>query len=214
MQNERTYQLTATSSTGNEITWKSSKTSVATVDEDGLVSSHSVGKCDITATCDGITKTCHITVKAPAIRLSKTSKKMYRGDTFSLSATVSSGKQVTWKSSKSSVAIVDSDGNITAISHGQAIITASCDGTSKTCTITVAQPSIKLSDSALTLAAGEEYHLNADVSSGAKPEWSSSNINVVSVDTDGNICARQKGKAYIYAKEDGVKVSCIVTVTE
>ena len=39
-------------------------------------------------------------------------------------------------------------------------------------------------------------------------------MNVATVDADGTITARQKGKAYIYAREDGVKSSCIVTVSE
>ncbi|MCR5784376.1 MAG: Ig-like domain-containing protein [Eubacterium sp.] len=208
------FYLIAVSTTGKIPTFKSSDSSVASVNTYGLVTAKKKGSCKITAKVSGAESSCKVTVEKTTITLSATSKTLYRTRTYKLNASSSTGHDVSFKSNKTSVAVVDDEGNITALKHGTAIITASCDGTKKTCKITVKQPKIKLSDSTLNLTAGQSYKLTATVSSGVKPEWSSSNINVVSVDEYGNLTARQKGKAYIYAKEDGVKVSCIVKVTE
>jgi len=59
-----TVRLTASTSSGGRITWKSGNTSVATVDEDGLVTAHKEGKVKITATLDsGASAVCQIEVE-------------------------------------------------------------------------------------------------------------------------------------------------------
>ena len=50
------------------------------------------------------------------------------------------------------------------------------------------------------------------VSSGNKPAFSSSNSCVAEVDKNGRITAKDAGKAYIYASEDGVKSRVRVVV--
>lgn len=61
------FQLTATilpsDATLTDITWNSSDTSVATVGTDGTITAIKSGTTNVTATCDGITATCVVTVK-------------------------------------------------------------------------------------------------------------------------------------------------------
>lgn len=61
------FQLTATiqpsEATLTDITWNSSDTSVATVGTDGTITAVKSGTTNVTATCDGITATCVVTVK-------------------------------------------------------------------------------------------------------------------------------------------------------
>ncbi|MDD4112014.1 MAG: Ig-like domain-containing protein, partial [Herbinix sp.] len=66
----------------------------------------------------------------------------------------------------------------------------------------------------LTIKLGTDTLLDAKVSSGNSPEWSTSNSNVATVDSKGRITGIKKGRAYIYAKEDGTKVRCTVYVTD
>lgn len=209
-----TYCLSASTSNSSTVTWKSSKKSVATIDENGNVTGVKPGETTITATADGTTKTCNITVKKPTIRLSQSKVKLYRSQTAILSAIVSSHVNPTWKSNKSSVAKVDMNGSITAMKHGTAVITATVDGVSKSCEVIVEPPAIQLSQTELTLMAGSTAKLTATVSSGNPVNWTTSNENKLSVASDGTITAWQKGRAYVYASEDGTKVRCIVTVTE
>ncbi|MDF2590318.1 MAG: hypothetical protein K0S41_4161 [Anaerocolumna sp.] len=214
IERDETLKLSATTSNGSIVTWKSSKSSIATIDENGTVTGIKPGKTTITVKADGTTATCIITVKSPTVKLDKTKVKLYRNQTVKLNATVSSKVNPTWKSNKKSVAIVDETGTVTAIKNGTAIITATVDGVSKTCEITVTKPDITLSSTELSLKKGEQKKLTATVSSGNLPVWTTSNSNIVSVNSNGEITALQKGTAYVYASEDGTKVRCVIKVTE
>jgi uncharacterized protein YjdB len=76
-----------------------------------------------------------------SISLDQSSMDMTDGNTQQLTATTTpAGAQVTWSSSDSSIATVDSNGNVTAVSEGQATITAIIadgSGLSASCTVTV-----------------------------------------------------------------------------
>ena len=209
-----TFALTASTSNRSQITWKSNKKSVAAVDDHGKITGVKPGEAVITASADGTSKTCRVTVKAPSVKLSTAKLKLNRGQTAKLSAVVSSKISPSWRTNKSSVATVREDGTVTAIKHGTAIITATVDGISRTCEVTVEPPKITLSKETLNLKAGTASKLSADVSSGNPVVWSTSNERIATVSADGTVTAWQKGKAYIYASEDGTKVRCVVTVTE
>jgi len=75
------------------------------------------------------------------ITLSKTSISLYVGGKFKLTATIkpnnATNKNITWKSSNSSVATVDSKGNVIAKGVGKVTITATSGGKKATCTIIV-----------------------------------------------------------------------------
>lgn len=206
--------LTATTSNKSPVTWKSSKKSIATIDENGSITALKPGETTITASSDGSSATCKLTVKKPSIKLSETKLTLYRGKTYKLKATVSSGISPIWKTNKKSVAVVDADGTITAMKHGTAIITATVDGVESRCEVIVKQPTITLSQTDLTLKKGSSVRLSATVSSGNAPVWSTSNVNVATVSENGAVTAVNKGRAYIYATEDGIKLRCTVNVTE
>lgn len=209
-----TLTLSATTSNNASVAWKSSKKSVATIDEYGTVTGIKPGETTITASADGSSTTCKLTVKSPTIKLSKTKVTLYRGQSAKLLATVSSGISPTWKTNKKSIALVDETGTITAVKHGTATISATVDGVIKSCEVVVEQPVISLSSAELTLKVGTTATLTATVSSGNAPVWSTSNPNKATIDSTGTITALQKGRAYLYAAEDGVKVRCTLTITE
>ncbi|MEX0291564.1 MAG: Ig-like domain-containing protein [Flavobacteriaceae bacterium] len=78
--------------------------------------------------CEG---TGNPTVEVTGISLSQTEVSLFEGETFTLSSTVlpsnATNKTVFWSSSDSSVATVDGNGRITAVSEGNAIITATTE---------------------------------------------------------------------------------------
>jgi uncharacterized protein YjdB len=209
-----TLKLTAKSSNGSEIVWKSSKKSIAVVDDKGTVTGLKPGATVITAKADDTSVTCNLKVKSPSVKLSNTSVKLYRGQSVQITASVSSNITPTWKTNKKSVVLVDANGTITGMKNGTAIITASVDGVLKTCNVTVLKPDITLSTKELILKKGSDATITASVSSGNEPVWSVSNPNIISISSKGKITALQKGTAYVYASEDGTKVRCSIKVTD
>lgn len=213
MENGTTATLRGYTSNGSAITWKSKKSSVASIDESGRITANKPGETIITASADGSSSSCKVTVKKPKITLNQTRASLYRGQTLSLTAKSSSGRRVVWKSRKTSIARVSDSGKVTAIKHGSARITATLDGVTKECEITVKSPNIRLSHTSISLKKGKSLTLKASVSSGNTPIWKSSKSSVAAVDSNGKVTAKKKGTCYIYASEDGTREDCHVQVT-
>lgn len=127
------------------VTWTSSDEKIATVSDAGEVKGIEVGIATITATTTGldvngnpIVRTCEVTVNATGgddpdemsdiLVTSKTGNQVSPGGTIQLNALVTSdvltSKEVTWSSSDTSVATVDAEGKVTAVSPGTVQITA------------------------------------------------------------------------------------------
>ena len=212
MDNGSEFRLKAEVSTGHEVKYKSSKRSVATVDESGVITAVKPGDAVITVSADGSTATCRIKVKQPKVVLSQSKATLYRKEELQLTIHTNSRTKPKWKSNRSSVATVDAQGHVTAMKHGTAIITVTVDGVSKTCEVTVRQPKVVLAKSSVVLNVGQQTRVEASVSSGNTPGYSSSNTSIATVEEDGTVTAVSPGKAYIYATEDGVKAKLTVTV--
>ena len=124
--------VTPYNATGKTLKWKSSDTSVATVNG-GKVTPLSAGKTTIIVTTEnGLAAKAEVTVTATGVQvedivLSKTSAELTIGDKVSVTADISpadaANKKITWKSSDTGIARVN-DGEITAKSLGTAVITA------------------------------------------------------------------------------------------
>ncbi len=137
LEHGETARLKATASNGSQIQFKSKKTSVATVSENGTVCGEKPGSTYITVTADHTKATCRVKVKKPTITLSHTKVTLSPDSEFTLHAKISSGLSPQWKSSKSSVASVDDNGRIYANKAGTARISVKLDGVTKYCTIKV-----------------------------------------------------------------------------
>lgn len=84
------------------------------------------------------TFTVSVNTSAKAISLDKATATMEVGATLQLNATVKpAGSSVTWTSSNTSYATVNSHGYVTALSAGTTTITATSNGISATCSVTV-----------------------------------------------------------------------------
>lgn len=87
------------------------------------------------------------TVSVTGVELNKSTLSLDEGDTYTLTATVApadaANKAVTWTSSNSGVATVDSNGKVTAVSSGTATITVTTvdGGKTATCAVTVSHTS-------------------------------------------------------------------------
>ena len=230
-----TIQLTATiapsDATVRNITWSSNNTGVATV-INGKVTAIKAGTAVITAkSSNGKTANCTIIVKtnevvASSINLNITNTTLNVGGTINLNATINpintTNKNITWSSSNSKVASV-SNGKVTGVSIGSAVITAkSSNGKTASCvvvvranTIEVSSVSISETNTSMYVGATKRLIVTINPSNATNKEitWSSSDSNIVVVDSNGLVAARNAGTAVITAKSsNGKTANCTITV--
>lgn len=215
------------------IVWQSSNPNVASVNNDGLVTALSCGNAVITAFSKenaNINATCEIVVHQPLQSISLTpthinlkAGEIYEGLSVSYNPTSADNKNVTWQSSNPSIATVDNNGKITAITGGETRITV----TSKEnplikaeCIVSVIQPvtGISINKPAIELIEEESERLIAtitpDNASNKNINWTSSDISVAMVSPDGTVYAIKPGQATIMATtvDGGFVALCKVTV--
>jgi len=215
---DSTIQLTATFSpndaSNKNIVWRSSNPSVATVNiATGLVTGVSHGTALIQATTqDGSFKdTCVITVQFVNVQGVTLPDSLTIGvaETKQLTETIfpsnSSNKNVSWSSSDTSIAKVDSTGNVTGIKEGNAVIIVSTeDGGFKDSTVVsvvfIPVTSITLPEK-LFVREGEKAEINYTISpsnaSNKKVSWSSSDTSIAKVDSTGIVSGIKEGNADI-----------------
>ncbi len=161
-----------------------------------------------------------ISVSAASVKLNKKTLSLMKGKT-SILVLMNRSDEVTWTSSKKSVATVDQNGVVKAKKKGTATITAKSNGKKYTCKVTVKQPvtKVKLNQKNIRISIGKTYKLKATATptsaNNRKVSWSSSNKSVVTVSSSGQIKAISAGTATITAKAkdgSGKKATCKVQV--
>lgn len=235
VQVKKTIQLKASiapSNASQEVVWSSSKPAIATVDENGLVTGIKAGTTVITATSKenpSIKATCTVNVEnvnipVSSVELDRSSLSLTKGDVYTLNATVkpddATDKTVSWKSSNTAVATVDSNGKVKAIAGGSATITATAGGVSAKCSVTVTVPvtSVSLNKTSLNLMVGDTETLSATIypsdATNKNVTWKSSNTSVATVQS-GKVSAVGVGTAQITVTTNNgsKKATCTVTVT-
>ena len=198
------------------VTWTSSNDAVATVDENGVVTAVGGGTATITATVSGISATCDIKVltHTTGISLGTTSMELMKGEvsdpiivTFEPADTDDS-KEVTWSSDDTAVAVVDSEGRVTGISEGTAVITATAvdGGHTASCTVTVkeihVENAVLADDTPSELYIGQSHTINVvitpeNVTDEVTYSYASSDTDVAAVDENGVVSALKAGTATI-----------------
>lgn len=226
--------------TNKRLTWKSSNTKVATVDKNGKVKALKVGNAIITATStDGsnVSAQCKIKVvqRVTKIKLNKSiinlSKK---GKTAKLKAAVlpnnAYNKSVTWKSNNTKVVTVDKNGKIKATTNkGTTYVNAIAKDGSKIRTriLVVVGKKVKkitLNKSSVTLNRGAKnrtFQLKKAIKNKNATykgvSWYSSNKNVATVNSNGKVTIKHRGKVVITVKaKDGSNKSakCKFTIKQ
>lgn len=132
--------------TNQELTWRSSNSTIARVSQSGKVTALKPGTVTITcSSSDGVQATCTVkcVIGVEAVELNKSSVTLSKGKTTTLKATIepknATIKDVTWSSSDKSIATVDKNGKVTAVKKGTAIITCKTKqgGYKATCVVKV-----------------------------------------------------------------------------
>lgn len=117
-----------------KVQWSSSNPKVASVSSAGLVTALQPGSCRVSAVSDNKVYSCRIKVKALAFE--DPSVTMVRGRQQKLVINYAKARNVSWSSSKTTVAEVN-NGIVRAKNPGKTVITAVWQGISIRCSITV-----------------------------------------------------------------------------
>ena len=226
--------VTPSDATDPTVTWSSGNSSVATV-SDGLVTAVAPGSTTVSARAGMKTATCSVTVTAKtidvtSITLDQTKLNLTRGGSYSLKATVlpenATDNSVTWKSSNEDVALVGSNGTVSAVAVGSATITCSSvqnSSVTASCEITVVTDvvdvtGVSLDKTSIDLYVGTSETLKATVSpedaTDKKIYWTSSDESIVTVSDAGVLTGKSAGTASVtVATNSGGKTAhCNVTV--
>ena len=226
--------ISPSNATKKGVTWSSSNTNVATVSSSGVIKAVSNGTCKITATTtDGTNLSASmdiiVDIKAKSISFSSTSYKITdKAQTPSFTPKIlpenTANKNVTWKSSDTSIATVSSGGVIKAVSNGTCkIIATTKDGTNLSASmdiiVDIKAKSVALDKTSMQITSKNSINkLVATVTpsqANQKVAWSSSNGKIATVDSKGRVKAVSNGKCKIIATTtDGTNrtASCDVTV--
>ncbi len=218
------------------LAWRSEDENVALVDEYGLVSGVGVGQTQVALSVNEV-DTAWIPVYVSAARvpvsgvtISRDKLTLNVGEGAPLSARVkpqnATDPSVAWSSDDESVAVVDSQGFVTAVGAGQTRVNAVTldGGYADACKVTVTDQvpvdGVSLDVDALTLKVGEHYTLTAAVwppeATDTRVRFSSSKKSVATVSASGKITAKAEGTATITVKtrDGGYTAACKVTVKE
>lgn len=219
---DETDKLIATvTGTKKKVTWKSSKSSVASV-KNGKITAKKPGTATIIAKVGKISAQCKVTVKKPTLTLNPSSKTIEQGSGFTIKAIVGGkSKAVKWSSSNKNIATV-SGGYVRGNEIGAVTITASANGVTAKCRVTVKKksetPQMNKTELKLNVGYGDDLYV---ILGGKKyvstPEWTTSNPQVAYFDENHGrirVTGIHPGTATITAVMNGKKCTCKVIVTE
>ena len=231
-----TARLTARDTNGHPIDtarvrWSSRDSRVATVGPGGLVMATGDGSTTISATSGSASGTAAVTVRQlpAAVAVAPESLTLRSpGDTATVTATVTDSNghtietpEVVWASADASVALVDADGLVTAVSEGATEVTALAGGLTAGVAVTVESPSsISVEPASLHFAAlGDTVRLTARDAAGhpidtVRVRWSSRDSRVATVGPGGLVMATGDGSTTISATSGSASGTAAVTVEQ
>jgi uncharacterized protein YjdB len=116
--------------------WYSTDTGIVTVNGSGLITTVGAGTADVVveSTDNGVSSTCTV----HALGISRSTLRLEQYDSNDLDVLgIDSGDTVTWRSSNTRIATVDSSGHVVGRMSGTCTITAKTHDKTLTCTVTV-----------------------------------------------------------------------------
>ena len=214
-----------------EVTYTSSNSAVAKVDNTGLVTALSSGEAVITVTTKDGSKTasCKVTVakdiiNLTGIQITNAPAELEKGAKVQLGIkyipdNTTQSKSVEWKSSDTSVAAVSSTGLVTAKKTGTVTITAVSKESLKSSAVTIKVLShitdVTVTGPSGTLYTDTKYKFTAkitpdDTTDNKTVIWSVSDSNIAQIATDGTLSFKKAGTVDVIATVKATSSNTII----
>ena len=211
-----TASVTIEAGLSTALTWRSSNNTIATVSSTGVVTGVSVGSTLITAisVVDSTLRSTAAVIILPVVRdldITPAAATIFKGDTRQLGVSFNAdpgvSQAVVWRTSNAGVAAVSSEGLVSGVSAGTAIITAisAADTTKRATSLFTVRNSVlvSVSPTAATIDVGATRTLVATVTSesglSTAVTWRTSNPSVASVSATGMVSGVAAGTADVIA---------------
>jgi len=224
---------------GRTVTWFSSSTAIASVTEAGEVSAIAAGTTVLSAVSDGVAGTASMAVMPPpptpiaSLVVAISPAAVVTGQTAHATVTlkdsignVLTGRAVTWESSNSGIATINSSGDLNAVSSGDAMIKATSEGKSAASAFSVSAPApipvatVSVSPPTASLQVGASVQLSAstldannNVLTGRVVAWTSDSPGVATVSSAGRVTAVAAGTTTVTASSEGHTGTSAITVS-
>jgi len=211
---------------GRTISWTSSATNIATVNQDGIVSAVALGAATISASVEGKSADAAITVTpavVAAIIVAPDTATLKLGESRKLAAVVKddqgnvlTDRALKWTTSNPAIASVDSSGNARGEDEGNVTITASVENKSGAAKLRVFAPvaSVTIAPALDTLEAYDVRQLSATlkdakgrVLTGHDIKWQVSDSSIASLSNVGVLTGVDRGTVTITATSDNVSTT-------
>ncbi len=211
--------------------WQTDKNDILSVNDMGEIKALSIGEAVVTVTTvdKTLSSKCNVTI-APVltekISFNESEIEMQLGESLKLEFTIlpdnTTDKSVVWKSEDESIASIDQQGNIKAISVGETTVKVSTSNALESICKVIVKPikatGIKLNKSSITLEITDIEKLVVEFipsnTTNKNLKWNSSDTSIATVNEDGEVIAVDEGTCEITAiSEDGnFKAICVVSV--
>ena len=199
------------------IVWTSSDKKVATV-SGGKVTGKNSGTAEITATVNGISAKCTVTVIKDSLSINTEKELLYVNEKKQLKTNAGKKDVVAWTSSNSGVVTVDEKGNLVAVAAGNAVITATLGESSDRCEVIVKNTTTNIGEDVIELKTKGTYqkHTLGLQIEGRKNtvKWTSSDKTIATVTSKGMVTGKKAGEVTVTAEANGVKDSVTVKVAD
>ncbi len=214
--------------------WTSEDPTVATVDAQGVVTARMNGETRITVTHGNLSANVTVTVARHAMQIVVMPESVLLsaiGESIVVTVSVFDANDVeildadlTWTSDDSTVAVVDSEGVITARMNGETRVTITYSDITASVAVTVAQRAeriVVMPESAVLSSIGDSIVVTVTVLDANETEiedaplaWASDDPAVATVDAEGVITARMNGETRVTVNHGELSAAVSVIVAQ
>ncbi len=230
------YTITNSEYAGEDVTWESSNQSVATVNDEGLVTAKSKGESIITVKCGDISASAIATVienevfELEGLELSNDDVEIninesYKVYCYTVPAELQEQVEITWEIDDEDVAVITEEGVLFGVSQGTTRFRARSGSFAVEGDVAVVLPlenqleKIELNVSDLTLGRGDWFELVYTLTPSYLQDylnvsWESTDESIAEVDGYGIVVAKQYGECDIIATCDGLTATARIKVVD